>query len=370
MKDLILNTINKLILNKHVINGKNVTIGFDGFIDNIYRIVYTRKENDISYFKTMSNFGSYINDKKGKSCTIEIINQTVKIGGNMPIMALALGNLGVNVNCIGAMGYPIINEKFNVLERVNCNLFSISEPGITNALEFNDGKVMLSEMNMLENITWEHIKKIIGINNLCGLITESNIIGLVNWSEILHSNDVWEGIILDVLPMHTPNKSQIMFFDLADCSKKDDKEIKYALDLIQKFSKHFKTVIGLNENECYKVATALQIEYEENNLLDAGDKTYGKLEVDNLIVHTRDRAISWDETGRNSICSFFTENPKLSTGGGDNFNAGICLSLLMGFDIKTTLVTANASSGYYIRKGKSADIGSLINFLRQEQNNL
>src|SRR5688572_31729282 len=42
-----------------------------------------------------------------------------------------------------------------------------------------------------------------------------------NWGEVEHATDIWEGIERDVLPRTDPSKRRIVFFDLADPSRRD-----------------------------------------------------------------------------------------------------------------------------------------------------
>jgi sugar/nucleoside kinase (ribokinase family) len=59
----------------------------------------------------------------------------------------------------------------------------------------------------------------------------------------------------------------------------------------------------------------------------------------------------------------FMQEPKLLTGGGDNFNAGFCYSLFVDFNLFESLVVANAVSGSYEKTGLSPDKENLIKFL-------
>jgi len=55
------------------------------------------------------------------------------------------------------------------------------------------------------------------------------------------------------------------------------------------------------------------------------------------------------------------ERPKLSTGGGDNFNAGLTWGLLQGFSLPEAAAFANAASGFFVAGGISPDLKNLNN---------
>jgi sugar/nucleoside kinase (ribokinase family) len=61
----------------------------------------------------------------------------------------------------------------------------------------------------------------------------------------------------------------------------------------------------------------------------------------------------------------FCQNPKLTTGAGDNFNAGFCVGLLAGLEPREMLAAGVANSGFYVRNGKSATSKDLVSFLEQ-----
>ena len=59
------------------------------------------------------------------------------------------------------------------------------------------------------------------------------------------------------------------------------------------------------------------------------------------------------------------ENPLISTGGGDNFNAGFCLALMAGCYPEECMMMAMATSGAYVEQGKSPDLNDIENYLIQ-----
>lgn len=362
MKKKIQNVIKQL--NDAVsLDGKEVTVGFDGFVDSIVRVIRSVDDKNLyTYFQEIPDFGAYLIDKKGKSCSVELDEQVIKIGGNMPILANALGNLGVKVNCIGAMGYPEVHEVFMGISP-NCVLYSVARPGFCTALEFRDGKVMLSNNKGINSMTWQGIKDLVGLDKLVDLYTNSSILGMFNWSEINCSTSIWEGIVNDILPHHKPDKRQVMYFDLSDCSKRDRLDIQHALKLIEKFNEHYSVTLSLNENETGCVFDVLNSGADYSDPECMGETIYEHLQVDTLIIHPVKFSAAWDKNGKYRVDNLYIDDPKLSTGGGDNFNAGLCLAQLMGLDMTSSLILANAASGYYVKNGFSASKSELIDFL-------
>ena len=59
----------------------------------------------------------------------------------------------------------------------------------------------------------------------------------------------------------------------------------------------------------------------------------------------------------------FTDNPLISTGAGDHFNAGFCLGQLLGLPDDEAATAAVGTSGYYVRHAASPTLAQLADFL-------
>ena len=66
----------------------------------------------------------------------------------------------------------------------------------------------------------------------------------------------------------------------------------------------------------------------------------------------------------------YEPNPKLTTGAGDNFNAGFCFGQVLGLSTQLSLVLGTATSGYYVRNAKSPTLKDIITFLNYWENSL
>lgn len=368
MKEARQKVINYLKDNKENIGSKEVTIGIDAFIDKIVRVVHSKNDkNEYAFFNDIAQLGNHLVTKSGMSCGIEIVERFTKLGGNAPIMANAMGALSVPVNCVGALGYPDVDPIFKELSS-NCKLFTIGNPGYTTALEFNDGKIMLSQRDYLHKINWNTLKDVLGLEKIKEFFEKSNLIGLVNWNGMVNFNNIFKGILDEALAGHKANKDQIVFFDMADFSERSVEDIREAAKLINAFAEHFKVILGLNENEAILFYKALFPEREVMELKDLGQFIYDNLKVDAIVVHTLTSSIAWDKTSVVEAPSLFVKTPKLSTGGGDNFNAGLCFGQLMGLDFEGSLYTANATSGYYVRNAQSPTVENLVETLENWDN--
>ena len=87
-----------------------------------------------------------------------LIVQT-KIGGNSPIMANALNTLGYSTYYFGALGKHTIHPLFKNFANQCKQLVSLADPGITEALEFYDGKIMLAKCEPIYQLNWDSLSK-------------------------------------------------------------------------------------------------------------------------------------------------------------------------------------------------------------------
>lgn len=363
IKDPIPQIINKLN-DKHLVSFK-AFLGFDACIDNIVRVVKEKNENEEHCFYTRSReFGEFLISKESKSCGIELHTSLSKIGGNMVITGNALGNLGVKADCVGTFGLPEILPVFKSLSS-NCTLHSVGETITATALEFNDSKFILFDPGPYNKLTWEGIKAILGTERIMQLLTGKDLISFLNWSEIQNSSQIWKGILEEIIPEIDPElRAKYFFTDFSDCSRKTNEDIRSVIDLLHDFRKYFKVVISLNQNEADLVARALETgSYSTDK--DFVTKLYREINVDVLVIHRPNDALAYDGEVFEKCDTFFCEQPKILTGGGDNFNAGFCYSLLNELSLFQSLLVANAVSGSYVKTGISLDLNNLIKFLEE-----
>jgi sugar/nucleoside kinase (ribokinase family) len=366
-QDLHLRAADYLESHRESIANARVTVGLDGFVDEIISVVDKRESAErYTPFMTMKAFAGHIAKGAGISTNAELVVRQVKLGGNGPIMANALAVLGAPVRYIGNLGYPRMHPAFAEFAG-RAEVHSIADPGHTDALEFEDGKLMLGKIQSLNEITWDNMRQRVGDQKLRDLFTQATLVGLQNWTMIPAMTDIWRHVLDEICP-HLPNRPRrTLFLDLADPERRQPADILAALGVIKLFQRYFDTYLGLNEKEAFEIGHVLQHEgptVGEDAVKCVARHVGDWLEISGVVVHPRQYALVASDDGTPVVHGPFTARPAISTGGGDHFNAGFCLGKIMGADNEVALQIGTATSGYYVRNARSPSVDDLVVFLR------
>src|SRR5215212_5456263 len=151
-------------------------VGLDGFVDEIIAVVDKRHDGGkFDPIKTIDRFGAKITAAAGRSSNYELVVKQRKLGGNGPIMANALASIGMSVTYIGNLGYPKLDPVFEELAQ-RAHVISIANPGHTDALEFEDGKLMFGKHETLGEVNWDNLVNRVGHDKLKQLLDGSKLI--------------------------------------------------------------------------------------------------------------------------------------------------------------------------------------------------
>jgi len=341
-------------------------VGLDGFVDEIIHVV-DKRDNAEKFHRlpTITTLAERLAAAAGKSTNIELVNQRTKLGGNGPIMANALARLGIKVTYIGALGYPHLHPVFAEFAR-RAEVHSIAEPGRTDALEFDDGKLMLTKTTSLNDITWDNIQLRYGRGKFIDNFSTADCVGFVNWTMVPYMSDLWESLLQEFCPI-TPAPRRKMFFDLADPEKRTPRDILRALELIVRFEKYFEVILGLNEKEAYEIGEVLGLNTANrtrDGLAALAEAIQKRTPVDALVVHPVSYALAAGGGTVSVVDGPYLDKPLITTGAGDHFNSGFCLGKLLGFDNAACVLTGVTCSGFYVRNAQSPFMEDLAAMLR------
>ncbi len=366
-RELIAATIETLSARGDSARSVRAVVGLDGFVDEIVRIVDKRdSQTKPSFLPTMTSLAERIQRAAGKSTNLELVVQIEKLGGNGPIMANALAAFGIQLTYIGNLGYPRVHPVFHAMTE-RAEVFSIAEPGHTDAIEFDDGKIMFGKHQSLKDVNWDNLLARVGLDKLTAVFERATFVALDNWTMLPHMSDIWRHILADIGPKLSRGTVRAIFFDLADPEKRLPEDIRVALGLITEFQKFYRVVLGLNEKESHAIADVLGLKpsgHDKKAVTETAELIRNKLGIHAVVVHPTAFAAVATATGNSVVDGPFVAKPFISTGAGDHFNAGFCLGTMLGCEPAICLQMGVATSGYYVRTAKSPSVADLVGFLR------
>lgn len=338
---------------------KHLLVGFDGFVDEIIQVVDKRKNHDeYERIKDIRAFSERIASGAGLSANIELVPVQTKLGGNGPIMANAIIAQGQEVTYVGAIGEPQVDPVFEDFAEKCRNVISLTGPGHTDALEFNDGKIMLGKMYNLVEVNIENLLAKLPEKELQKTLAATDMVAFTNWTMLAGLNGIIEkfGDIISKL-----KRKPAVFIDLADPKKRTNNDIREVLALIADLP--CETILSMNLSESTIISLILGI--KEDDILQRAMLIREATGITGIVIHPLNGAAIAHEKESIWIEGPYTDKPKLTTGAGDNFNAGFCNAWLGGFDPSQCLLTGVCTSGYYVRNAQSPSQKELLYFMKE-----
>lgn len=361
-------------------------IGFDGFIDSISRLVDVRTSmapDEYQPIATIGAFGARVSAAAGVSTNIERVTLEDRFGGNGPLMAGALGQLGLRVTYIGAVGESASSEKVHPVFAefaARCHrVIPMGVPSHTLCLEFDDGKVMMNDTRQVQGVTWDRLVSRVGLDAIEAIVSDASLLGIVNWSLLGGVPGIWRGLASEILP-RVPKRERRLFVDLSDPAKRVDEDIRGMFAQLRMLEQAgVRVTLGLNLAEATRIAHVLGLSVPGDEgptgkregrptpegILASSIAIRKAVDVDEVVIHPREGAAGASRDGQSAwMLGPLARSPRLSTGAGDHFNAGYAFARVLGLSLEQSLAAGVATSGAYVRDARSPDMERLIGFLR------
>jgi len=206
----------------------SVLLGCDGFVDEVYQIVDVRQSlTEYTPINNLRNFGELIVRRAGGGVGLEIVPKRRCSGGFTPNTGRVAAFLGLKPTLVGLYGSQDIDPAFHEFKE-NCNLLSLGDSAVTLVFEFLDGKILLSALKTVANLTWEDFVAFFGEAKLKELFADVDILGLGYWSLTPDFDNFLKGFVSRIAANKPPRR---MFFDFADIKKKSNESFLKSLEL-------------------------------------------------------------------------------------------------------------------------------------------
>lgn len=337
-------------------------VGFDGFIDTFIRLEKP---------STMAELGPKIAAASGIAASYPAQHLGDKFGGNGPLFASAMHGIhsgAINLTYIGAMGRDGILPIYrDALESKTTKLYSLADPAHSDCLEFDDGKVMLSDLRSCAEITWERLLECVGEETLDQLLSESQFIGAVNWGKLLNVGEIWGNLAARFERLGVPPKTIPFFMDLAEFEQRPRGDIDQLLQLLPAITAQCHTLLSFNLKEAWQMADVFGGEFsgkrEPESVAELATFLKAKIDVDRIIIHPNNGAACASDQGTVYLPGPTCQKPLISTGAGDAFGAGCLSGALLGLSDVGILLCGVCASGHFVRSGESPAFKQIVKLI-------
>ncbi len=330
------------------LSGK-ILLGCDGFVDEVYEIVEERKSlTEFTAMQKLKHFGELLVKRADGGVGMELVPKRRCEGGFAINTGRIAAILGIKPLLPGLYGGKEIDPAF-VEFQDNCHLLSLGDPALTIVFEFSDGKILMSNLQAVSNLTWEDFKKFFGGQKLKEMFSGVDILGLGYWSLTTDFDGFFKGFMEQYEDAKPPRR---MFFDFADIKKKSSESFVKSLGLIKNYNSKIPMTLSLNEHEVLELFSRVGVECPDLTpaaIASALTTAREKIGFDELVVHTPEfAAASSAADGEAHAMQERQKNVVRSAGAGDSFNGGYLCASLGNLPIKERLVIANAATAFFV----------------------
>jgi len=344
-----------------------VVAGFDGFVDQLAQIVEERQSLDaFQPVPTISRFSELLGQAAGRSSLREFVVQSVDAGGCAVNLGDGLATFGIPLHYFGTLGEPL-HAAFTgfAAKCASCTSWG-REPGFTLALEFQDGKYMLSSVTQLADFTPDSVRARLADGAFAAACARASLLTLTNWTLYPHMTDCWALLQKEVFAKLTHRPW--VFLDLVDPRSRSLDDLRALLPVLSRFEPATRCILGGNLNEANVLAGLLDIPPvpdEGPAVAELCAALRAALRLSEVAIHCVKGAAVAAEDGALWVDGPYTASPKKSTGAGDRYNAGYCLGRLLHLPAEQRCLLGAASSGFFVRNARSGTLPELAALLTQ-----
>ena len=347
-------------------NGK-VTLGIDGFVDDVWQIISVRNgPDDYVLYESMKDFAKSVYDVGAGGYANEIIRKRRSHGGFTAHTGEAVDNLGLDLMLVGMFdqeGGGGIDPVYQVFSD-RCKVYSVGCTAVCPIYEFLNGKMMFPYVAKIAEIDIGHLTSALSSDELTSIYGGRDVVGLGYWSLLDNFDNLITKLCEDYIGPGTR-----LFFDFADIRKRTKDALFCTLRLLAKLS--VPATLSLNEHEGTILFSHFGKDFNWRNPEGADreiEHVRQQTGLDEVIVHTPYFAVGASSVeGVAVVNQRFCENPVVTTGAGDNFNGGYVSAIAQkdGLNLSQRLLVGNAVSSFYVQTGVSPNKEELVNEIKQ-----
>ncbi|MDS0284153.1 PfkB family carbohydrate kinase [Haloarcula onubensis] len=343
------------------IDPRRVVFGFDGYLDRVREVVADRTDpTSYERLPRLADFRDRLDRsvEAGSSLTYEWLEDGRRTGGHTCHLSRAFGTWGFEPTLVGMYGDPV-QETFE-REFGGYDLHSIGEPGVTDAVEFDDGKLMLTEIGDTMTLDWAGLDDRFGHDRLLGRLDGAALLGVGYWSETPHTPTVLSGLRDRWADVADPPETVLV--DPGDVRKLDPDRLRSGREAIGELAGVTDVVVSANRAETEVLADAYAGE-ADRSFAAAAEAVFDALDPTWFVGHGVDRSVVVTADDTESVAVPAVDEPAMTTSSGDHFNAGLALARITELDPAPAVVVGNAVAGYFVRTADQPSLDDVRAFV-------
>nr|WP_276276161.1 hypothetical protein [Halomicroarcula sp. SYNS111] len=251
---------------------------------------------------------------------------------------------------LGEPRHPQFEREFGHLET-----HSLGDPGYTDAVEFDDGKLMLNEEGDVRHLDWETLRASVDHETLVDAIDGTKLFGIGYWAIAPHLASILDGLRTEVWPSLGDPPAHLLV-DPADIRKLNEGTVRETVAATERLDDLAPVTLSANRAETRALADAVA----EGPVSDPVQGVFDAVDVTRFVSHGVDRSRSHTATDSASVAVPRVANPALTTSAGDHFNAGFSFGLVEGLTDREALVAGNALAREFVRTGKTPTYEAVV----------
>lgn len=345
------------------VGNEKVVLGFNGAIDRVREVVDERQDqNTYQRVNKLGDFGKQITEgaQEERSMLMEWVSSEMRTGALVCHISRALGELGFDPIMLGMFGEPL-NNTF-VDEFGDYRMESLGEPAYTDAIEFDDGKLMLTQSGGTRYLNWDHLCEEIGFDQLAAYVDGAAVLGMGYWAEISDMISIFEGLAEELVPTLDSPPEQILI-DPADVGTRPSRHIKEGGDVLQNLDSMSPVTMSANRYETIDIANSLRPTTSQRSPEAAAEVAREELKISRFVTHGATKSAVATESDIFAVDVPREDEPVLSTGAGDHFNAGFMFGLIYDLNPTECVALGNAFAGCFVRQGRPPSYEKIKAFL-------
>jgi len=338
-----------------------VVFGFDGYLDRVREVVADRSNpEEYDRLATLAGFRDRLDRsvRADSSLSFEWLENGRRTGGHTCHLARAFGTWAFEPTLVGMYGDPV-RDAFE-REFGEYDLVSLGEPGVTDAVEFDDGKLMLTEIGDTMELDWTGLDDRLGHDAVRDRLDGAALLGVGYWSETPDLPDILAG--LAELWDDIADPPGAVLLDPGDVRKLDPERLRAGREAIGTLAAATDVVVSANRAETGVLADAFDGEADRE--FEAAAETVAEVLSPTWFVgHGVDRSVVVSDGGTERVAVPTVDEPAMTTSSGDHFNAGLGLGLVTGLSPAASVALGNSVAGHFVRTADQPSLAEVRAFL-------